>query len=231
MLPWQSLREVKSKHYDPEASMRIVIIGAGQHSQVMADILLRMQENGESLDLAGYLDDDPLLTGLDILGFPVLGGTDDLIAVEHDAIIAAIGDNHTRSRMFDRFLESGERFFVAKHPRAIIAPDVRLGEGSMVCAGVVVNTGTIIGRNVILNTGCTVDHHSQIGCHVHIAPGVHIAGEVTVGEGALIGIGATVMPGRRIGAWSVVGAGALVHEDIPDRVVALGVPAKVRRSL
>lgn len=211
--------------------MRIVIIGAGKHSEVMAEILLRMQENDESLDLAGFLDDDLSLTGRDILGFPVLGGISDLAAVRHDAVIAAIGDNDTRSRIFGRLLEAGERFFVAKHPRAIIAPDVHLGEGGMVCAGVVVNTGAVIGRNVILNTSCSIDHHCQIGGHVHVAPGVHIAGEVTVGEGTLIGIGATVLPQKRIGAWSIVGAGAVVHEDVPDGVVALGVPARVVRKI
>ena len=44
-------------------------------------------------------------------------------------------------------------------------------------------------------------------------------------------IGATVMPQRRIGAWSIVGAGALVAKDLPDQVVAVGSPARVIRRL
>lgn len=101
----------------------------------------------------------------------------------------------------------------------------------MICAGVVVNTGSVIGADVILNTGCTVDHHNRIGDHAHIAPGVHMGGEVEVGEGALVGIGATVMPRKRIGAWSVVGAGTLVTRDVPDGVVVVGAPARVVREL
>jgi acetyltransferase EpsM len=43
----------------------------------------------------------------------------------------------------------------------------------------------------------------------------------------LIGIGATIMPGRQVGPWSVVGAGALVHRDLPGGVTAVGVPANI----
>ncbi len=49
---------------------------------------------------------------------------------------------------------------------------------------------------------------------------------MTVGQGALVGIGATVMPGRSVGDWSVVGAGACVIEDVPAGVTVVGVPAK-----
>jgi acetyltransferase-like isoleucine patch superfamily enzyme len=96
----------------------------------------------------------------------------------------------------------------------------------MICAGVIVNPGSVIGANVILNTACTVDHHNHIRDHSHIAPGVHTGGEVEIGIGALIGIGATVMPRRRVGAWSTVGAGALVQRDVPAETVVVGVPAQ-----
>jgi acetyltransferase EpsM len=207
--------------------MRVLIVGAGGHAQVVADILLRMQEVGGGLTPVGYLDDNPALADQSLLGLPVLGAVTHLSTIAHDALIVAIGDNASRQHLFETLQSRGERFVVARHPSAVIAPDVQIGPGSMICAGVVVNPGSIVGANVILNTGCTVDHHNHIGNHVHIAPGVHLGGEVTIGEGALVGIGATVMPRRRVGPWSVVGAGALVHADLPDGVTAAGVPARV----
>lgn len=209
----------------------VLIIGAGGHAQVIADVLLRMREAGANLTPAGYFDDDPALAGQTLLGLPVLGAIDQLSAVPHDMLIIAIGENSTRQRLFDALQGSGERFAVARHPSAVIAPDVQIGQGSVICAGVIVNPCSMVGANVILNTGCTVDHHNHIGDHVHIAPGVHLGGDVTIGEGALVGIGATVMPQRRVGDWSVVSAGSLVHTDLPDRVVAAGVPARVVRSI
>ena len=101
----------------------------------------------------------------------------------------------------------------------------------MICAGAVINPRSTIGANVIINTGCTVDHHNRIESHAHIAPGAHLGGDVSIGEGTLVGIGATVMPQRQVGQWSVVSAGALVHADVGDRVVAAGVPARAIRKL
>lgn len=203
-----------------------LILGAGGHAQVVADILLRMRDAGEPVSIIGFLDDDQTLTGKFFLGLPVLGTLADRVHIAHDFLIVAVGDNRTRAKIFQHCRREGSKFGLAKHPMAVMAQDVQVGDGSMICAGVVVNPQTTIGVNAILNTGCTVDHHSCLADHVHIAPGANMGGEVHVGEGALVGIGATVMPRRKIGAWSIVGAGSLVHEDVPDGAVVVGVPAR-----
>jgi sugar O-acyltransferase (sialic acid O-acetyltransferase NeuD family) len=206
---------------------RILILGAGGHAQVIADILTCSGEVDSSIQLIGYLDDNPQLSGQSRLGYPILGAIGELRAIDHDAVIVGIGHNQRRRTLFEHLRSEGERFAVACHPRAIVARDVVLPPGSVVCAGVVINCGSLIGENTILNTSCTVDHHNQIGSHAHIAPGAHLGGDVIVGTGALIGIGATVMPQRKVGPWSTVGAGALVQRDIPEHVVAIGVPAQI----
>jgi len=206
--------------------MRVLILGAGGHAQVVADILLRTQEQTGSVHPIGYLDDDLALAGQSFIGLPVLGAIACLSEIEHDATIVAIGDNATRQRLFEAVQSLGENLIVARHPAAVVAPDVCLGSGSMICAGVVVNPGTVIGANVILNTGCTVDHHTRIGDHVHIAPGAHLGGEVTIGKGVLVGIGAIVMPCVHIEERSTVGAGACVTKSVPAGLTVVGVPAK-----
>jgi len=212
-----------------EQAIRVLVLGAGGHAQVMADILLRAYDAGTNGEPAGFLDDAPSLVGTAIMGLPVLGTIAQLDEFDHDAVIVAIGDNRTRARIFETLQTRGEQFVNAIHPATVLAPNVRLGQGVMICAGVVVNTGTVIGDNVILNTGCTVDHHNRIGSHAHIAPGVHLGGDVTIGEGTLIGIGATVIPQCTVGEWSVIGAGSVVTRDIPAYATAAGAPARVIR--
>ncbi len=206
--------------------MRVVILGAGGHGQVVADILLRARSQGGTDEPAGFLDDNPALAGQALLGLPVLGPFSALPDVMHDAVIVAIGNNIVRCALYERLRAKGERFAIARHPCAVLAADVAVDAGTMICAGVVVNTGSVIGANVILNTICSVDHHNRIGDHVHIAPGVRLGGEVVVGTGTMIGIGATVIPRCAIGEWSMVGAGAVVTKSLPGGVTAVGMPAR-----
>jgi sugar O-acyltransferase (sialic acid O-acetyltransferase NeuD family) len=208
------------------ACERVIILGAGDHGLVVADILFRAHDAGQATIPVGYLDEDEALLGSELLGLPVLGKTADLRSTPHDAVVVAIGNNRVRASLFRELSASGERMAIARHPTAVIAPGVPIGPGTMICAGAIVNPGSIVGANAILNTGCTIDHHNEIRDHVHIAPGVHLGGRVVVEEGALVGIGATVMPGRTVGAWATVGAGACVTRDVPEGLTVVGVPAR-----
>ena len=210
--------------------MAILILGAGGHATVVADILIQAFGAGrEELRPLGFLDDDRAKVGSSILELPVVGGTGELSDIDHSGVIVAIGDNETRAHVFAEMVSRGERIVSAVHPNAVIAEGVQLGRGVMVCAGAVVNSASEIGDDVIVNTGARIDHHNVVGSHVHVAPGVVMGGAVTVGEGALVGLGASVLPGRTIGPWGVVGAGSVVVEDVPARATVIGVPARVVR--
>lgn len=209
---------------------RVLIVGAGGHAQVVADILLQMAAAGRPIQPIGYVDDSPAAQGQYLLGLPVFGGIAERARVRHDSLIIAIGDNQIRRRLAREIGADGTPITMAIHPTAVIAHEVTLGPGVMICARVVINPGTTVGANTIVNTASTIDHHSRVGDYVHLAPGVCTGGDVIVEEGAFVGIGATVMPQRRVGAWSVVGAASLVQRDIPPGTVAFGVPAQVRKK-
>lgn len=212
--------------------MRIVIVGAGGHGQVVADIFRAAARAGAPEHVVGYVDDRRALEGQLLSGARVLGPISSLPDIPHDAVVVAIGDNRTRERLSRALAVRGERLAMARHPSAIVSEDVSIGAGSMLCAGAIVNTGTSIGCGAILNTGCTVDHHTAVGDFVHIAPGVHMGGEVTVGARAFVGIGAVVLPGIAIGDGSIVGAGAVVTRDVAPGVTVVGCPARpIARTL
>ena len=211
--------------------MKIVILGAGGHGQVVADMIAAgARAGGEVLELAGFLDDDPALLGAEVDGAPVLGSLASVGRLAIDAFIVAIGRNSARARIDTSLQASGRSVVSICHPRAVISRNVAIGDGAMISAGAIVITGSRIGRGVILNTGCTVDHHSRIGDYAHVAPGAHLGGEVSVGACSLIGIGAVILPRCRIGAGCTIGAGAVVIGDVPDGATAVGVPARLLPS-
>ena len=59
----------------------------------------------------------------------------------------------------------------------------------------------------------------------------NIAKPITVGNDCWIGAGAIIMPGVTIGGGTTIGAGAVVTKSLPERVIAVGNPARVVRSV
>lgn len=196
--------------------MRLLIVGAGGHAKVIADAAIRA-----GMDVVGAVGEADGVQSL--LGVPVHSSPDEVVA---DAFIIGIGDNRARMRAFDRYIETGMTPVSVVHPSAVIAAGARIGAGSFIAAGAIVNVDAAIGENTILNTGCTVDHDCVVGSHCLVGPGAGLCGTVTMGEGVLLGAGACVTPGVRIGAWSVIGAGAAVVADVPADATYGGVPAR-----
>ena len=73
-----------------------------------------------------------------------------------------------------------------------------------------------VGANVTLWSGNHIGHHAVLGANCFITSHVVISGGVQVGDNAFIGVNATIRDHVKIGARSVIGAGSLVLQDVPD---------------
>ena len=210
------------------AGKRLLIAGAGGHARVVAE-----SAGLSGWTVAGWIG--PGDGGAVMSGIPRLGSDEDLARVWHgeaiDAVIVAIGDNATRLRTAEDLARLAPvRFAVVVHPAAIVAPSAALGPGTFVYPGAIVNPGARLGAHCMITTASSVDHDCVLDDGVSTGPGARTGGDCTIGRATAIGIGAVVLHGRRIGADTVVGAGALVTRDLPDGVIAYGSPAKVVRT-
>lgn len=170
-------------------------------------------------------DDDRGRWGADLLGVRVSGPSEAVLQDADAQVVLALGANAIRRKLA---AAARCRFVSIVHPAAIVDATVRLGAGSVVFAGVVIQPDTAIGAHAIVNTAASIDHDCVLGEAVHVAPGSRLAGNVTLGDEVFLGIGAVVIAGITIGARTTIGAGAAVVRDLPDGVVAVGVPARVR---
>ena len=202
----------------------VLVVGAGGHARVCIEALV---DGGHRV--AGCLTADGRPQAdlpVRVLGRDV--DLEELVAGGLRSVFVAVGDNRDRLRLLEQSRRAGARLVSAVSTHAVVAASACLGEAVAVMPGAVVNAGAVLADGVIVNTNASVDHDGDLGRCVHVAPGCAVAGHVTVGEGSLLGIGSSVMPGRRIGRWVTVGAGAAVVDDLPDGVVAVGVPARPR---
>jgi sugar O-acyltransferase (sialic acid O-acetyltransferase NeuD family) len=210
---------------------KILLIGASEHAKVVMDII---EKEGKH-EILGLIDTYKP-AGEDIFGYKILGAEDVLVDLfkRRKVIggIITIGDNWTRHKMAEKIKSLAPEFpFVsAIHPSAILARGVTIGAGTVVMAGVIVNSDNRIGAHCILNTKSSLDHDCELGDFSSLAPGVTTGGKVSIGAFSAISLGANIIHGVKVGEQTILGAGAVVLEDIPSYSVAYGIPAKVVRK-
>ena len=201
---------------------RLAILGASGHGKVIADIA-ELTGWGEVV----FFDDAwPVLKNNS--AWPVVGNTDNLLSKHHEfsGVFVAIGNNNVRLKKLKILRELGVSLPSIIHPSSVVSRYASIADGCAICAGVIVNTDSKVGFGSILNTGCSIDHDCHLDEAVHISPGARLAGGVVVETGVWIGIGAVVRQLITVGACSVVGAGAVVVNNIPQCVTVVGVPAQ-----
>lgn len=198
----------------------LIIIGAGGHSRVIADIA---QKLGKYKTIS-FLDDGD---AKETMGLPIVGKTSDVEKyIDTADVFVAIGNSKGRGDFIDRLLAMGANVPTLIHPSAIIGACVEIGVGTAIMAGAVVNPCSKIGKGVILNTCSSIDHDCIIGDYCHIAVGVHVAGTVILDDRVFLGAGATIINNIKICADCVIAAGAVVIKDIMETGTYIGVPAK-----
>lgn len=205
---------------------KLIIWGAGGHGKVVLDIA---RATGLFSEIV-FVDDSCASPGgsfCDCELLPSSQGFETLKARGHSCFVVAIGNNRVRARCFQEGIDRGLDLAAVIHPSAIVSASARIGRGTVVMPRVVVNADAVIGHNCILNTAVIVEHDCHIGDHVHLAPGVVLGGNVTVEPFSLLGIGTIAVPGTRIGEGAIVGAGAVILDNVPPGATSVGVPAKV----
>ena len=174
-----------------------------------------------------------IFQGTSVAGHPVLGPVE-AVADHPDArllvCVASPTRNVARKALAAR-LGPPERFATVVHPAATVSRSTVLGPDTIVLAGTVTTADVGIGAHVIAMPGVILTHDDVVEDFATFGSGARLGGRAHVGEGAYIGSGAAIREDRTIGAWSVIGMGAVVTKDVPPREVWVGSPARFLRVL
>ena len=204
---------------------KIIIIGAGGHSKVIADII----EKSKDIVL-GFLDDNKEKDVIIIKEkqYKVIGKIEECVKIQEEnkdiQFVIGIGDNKTRKNIANRY--NNLKYYTAIHPSSQIALDVEIGQGTVIMANTCLNTSAKIGKHCIINTASVIEHDNEINDYVHISPNATLCGTVKIGELTHIGAGATIKNNISICNNCIIGVGAVVVKNIEVCGTYIGTPAK-----
>lgn len=120
-----------------------------------------------------------------------------------------------------------------------ICDDVQIGESVVIGSAAWIGRGTVIGDFTRIQHGVFVPNHTVIGKSVFIGPNATLCDDKhpkanhfykphppVLEDDCSIGAGAVILPGVRIGRGAMVGAGAVVVQDVPPFTTVVGCPAR-----
>jgi sugar O-acyltransferase (sialic acid O-acetyltransferase NeuD family) len=203
----------------------LLIIGTGGQGKVVLDCIKNKYKN------IAFLTNDLNSKGID--GYPILyeqKATEEYIVKSFDEIIVAIGNNKARLNISLKYEQMGIKLTTIIHPSAVISETAEIGNGTVVFANTVINSNVKIGKACIINTSTVIEHDCILEDGVHISPNAAMGGTVYIGEKTWVCIGSSIANNIRVGKNSIIGAGAVVLKDIPDNVLAAGVPARIKKE-
>lgn len=207
--------------------MKSVIIGAGTYGEVY---LAYLKEAG--IDVIGFLDDNISLWDTRVKDIPILGGINKLKTLKSEldieAVYCPIGNNRLRVKFLSFAKELGYQTPNFIHPSVIVSPNVTIGDGVYILLGTTIMPYTTIDNYTMISMGVHLAHHTHLEEGVFLSTGCNFGASIVAHKYAYCGISSTIMTGlHELGEDCLIGAGAVVTKDVPNKAVMVGVPAKV----
>lgn len=206
----------------------VVIFGHG----TFGSVVWYMLTHDSPYRVVGFTADRAYCTVQSVHGLPLIpfDALESAFPAGQVSLLIAVGGgddvNRARSQRFLAGQARGYRFATYVSSRALVWPDLQVGEGSMVFAGANINPFAILGANCMVGSGSHISHHTRVGDHCYFAPHAAVAGRATIGQRCFVGVGSSVRDGVKLAPRCLVAAGAVVTADTLENGVYLGVPAK-----
>ena len=204
---------------------KIILLGGGGHCKSVIDSIRSKSE----YTIIGILDLQENINKF-VNGVQIIGTDEDLekYSVEenfHFFITAGSIGNTTIRRSLAKLCEKYNlEFATVIDQTAVVSDSSIIGKGVFIGKGAIVNADACVKDHCIINTGSIIEHDCHIGNYVHIAPGAVLSGGVKIGDFTHVGTNSTVIQGITIGCNVIMGAGTVVHRNVPNSKKIVGNP-------
>lgn len=208
----------------------LILVGGGGHCKSCIDVI----EVAGDWEIKGILDHG-ISKGDSVLGYPVVGGDDDIdkFIGQGCYFLVTVGQIRSaavRARIFAGLKSKNAKIATVISAVARVSRFAEIGAGTIVHHRCVINAGAIIGENNIINTGAVVEHESTIGDNNHISTTAVLNGNANLGNNCFIGSGSVIFNGISITDNVVISAGSLVSKNIDTPGIYAGSPVRKIKS-
>ncbi len=206
----------------------LIIVGASGFGREVAWLVERINLQHPTWNLLGFIDDNDSIQNTVINGYSVLGKTDDIMSYADAYYVCAVGSSKIRKKIIEHLelINPDIKYGVLIDPSVEKSDLIEIGEGSIICAHTILTVNIEIGKHVIINLDCTIGHDAVLRDFVTMYPSANVSGQSYIGFCSELGTGMQIIQGKKIGNCTIVGAGAVVVKDLPDKCTAVGSPAK-----
>ncbi len=212
----------------------VIIFGSGLHSKVILSEITQIK----GFSVLGFVDEHinkgTIIETYKNKKYKVLSnikGVQKLLNKNTYGIIG-IGSNFIRKKVANKINKIYKNFkwitIISKN--STINGKVKIGKGSLIVSGSVINTGTNIGEHCLINTSSSIDHDNIFKNYSSTGPGVITGGNVKLGECSHLGLGSAVKHRISIGDNTIIGAKSLVLKKCNKNSIYFGIPAKKIKS-
>lgn len=210
---------------------RIILFGTSSGSKI-AHFTLSHDANYEVVAFTidrEYIKEDSFC-GLPVIPFEEI---QEQYPPSHFKMLVAIfanGMNKLRAKKCGEAREKGYSLISYIHPKAIVAPDLVMGDNCFISEGVICRPFSRLGDDVILMPGALIGHDTNIMDHCFVGNRAVVMGVVTMEPFCFIGPNATIMETVIIARECLIGGGVVLQESTKEREVYKA-PAPIRLPL
>lgn len=208
--------------------MKLYIYCAGGFGLETMDLAKRINEVTQQWEAISFIDD--VLLEKEVYGASIYKFEDVINSSGEYEVAIANGEPFVRKTIYDRLNNNRVKMATLLDSSAIVSKSATIGDGVTIPAFCFVSSLAKIENNVTLNAGTMIGHEAVISENCVISSAVNVAGNCFIGKNTYIGMGCQIKQGTRIGEGAIIGMGSVVHNDIPDGVIALGNPARPMKN-
>lgn len=183
-------------------------------------------------EVAAFTVDRAFIDQPTLLDLPVVPFEDvlNLYPPDEYRMMVAVGyvrGNQTRAEKYYQVKDMGYQLISYVSSQALVAPEVTIGENSVIAANSIISGFVKIGDNVRIGVGSYIGHDSVVHDHCFISDYVVVGGTVTIEPYCFVGLNATLRNRIKIARQCYIGAGSVILQDTKEKQVYMARPAEL----